>query len=55
MYDVTRVVGIKYENEYYALRKDTLENMIGMLGEKGINIVQYKYVPWEICKIEKDT
>lgn len=29
--------------------------MIGMLGEKGINIVQYKYEPWGICKIEKDT
>ena len=55
MYDATGVVGIKYGNKYYAFRKDILGNVIGILDENGINIVQYRYDAWGICKIEKDT
>ena len=55
MYDATGVVGIKYDNKYYAFRKDILGNVIGILDENGINIVQYRYDAWGICKIEKDT
>lgn len=55
MYDATGVVGIKYGNKYYAFRKDILGNVIGILDENGINIVQYRYDAWGVCKIEKDT
>ena len=55
MYDATGVVGIKYGNKYYAFRKDILGNVIGILDENGINIIQYRYDAWGVCKIEKDT
>ena len=46
LYDTTGVAGIKYNNEYYMLRKDILGNIIGILDKNGVVIVKYKYDGW---------
>ena len=45
------VAGIKYNNEYYMLRKDILGNIIGILDKNGVVIVKYKYDGWGRHKV----